>query len=322
MAKLKKWISERFKGPLIGFESPGYQLVWAHTEHYEQLAQMCPQDKSAALLEAIHSARDALQNRIWYLCPFPKYDLAWAELHQVRNELCQTAPLAHVVGDLLEETADELGYLQPGEATKRRAELQDLRCKFVVSLEQSPTEQAIALRSRLESLSQVAAQARETHWLKVNMTRNRLFIMGFGLLLVLGAALYALPTMGQGDNGSGWIYGLILLFGALGGLVSAIMNSEPVDTKASEYYIYRRLIYLRPFVGAALALVVYLAIRSKLLSIAGLDSHNPRDLSFLVVAFASGFAERAFVRRLLTIAGGGTEQSAGPPPATGQAEGA
>jgi hypothetical protein len=99
--------------------------------------------------------------------------------------------------------------------------------------------------------------------------------MGWLLAVILICALFLLPApsgcsdathqAAPGFLANRGLYALLLVFGATGGLISAIIDHEPVETKASEYYIYRRTLYLRPLVGAALALVIYIAMISKLL---------------------------------------------------------
>jgi hypothetical protein len=85
-------------------------------------------------------------------------------------------------------------------------------------------------------------------------------------------------------------------FGALGGLVSAIMTMESLEVSASAYYIQRTLLGLRPVIGASAGLILYLIQVSGILSIipAGV---NPQA-AYLVLAFAAGFSERFFVAQV------------------------
>jgi hypothetical protein len=318
---LADWLRKR-RGSVFGFQSPGYQLAIAAVDRYArliQLSQLHP-EKARRYESEITRIRDALESRIWYLIPYPRYDLTWAELYQLRNEFCQELPLPRVLGELVEEISDDLDYLDATAARAKQAELQEIRSGLLDHLGCPDGTKALALRVRLEALSQLAAQARDAHWLKVNMTRKRLAIMGVALMLVLlGVLLVYGPGLRSGFRRGGDQYErflwLILMFGAMGGLISAIMDSESVYTRASEYYIYRRLLYLRPLVGAALALVVYLALEARLVTITGIGSNNPgpnhnTDPAYLVIAFASGFAERAFVQQLLKVAGAaGSDQS-------------
>jgi hypothetical protein len=290
---------------LLGFAPPGYQLEVAAIDRYERLIDFAPLHPAKAhnYSEQIRRIRKAFANRT--------YDFARAELSQLRAEFCRELPLYTVCGEVIEDILDDLDYLDARSAESKRAELGQLRVQLMEKLCGNGAVNEVALRVRLRALSQVAAQAHDAYWLKVNLTRNRLAVMGIAVALALLGVLIILPPGMRsglrhgGDLRERYLW-LILMFGALGGLISAIMDSESIDTRdtrASEYYIYRRLLYLRPLIGAALALVVYLALVGKLIAIKGLGA-TPLDPSFLVIAFSSGFAERAFVPQLLKVAVG------------------
>jgi len=296
---LSEWVARH--GPEFGYQSVGYQLGLAAADRYAQMIELAPLHPAKAREYGVQvqRARDALKHR--------NYDLARAEMHHLRNELCQELPLSAVCGELIEEISGDLDYFDAPAAQAKRSELGQLRIRMLEKLCGNGAMNEAELRVRVRALSQSAAQAHDAYWLKTNLTRNRLEIMGLALVLALFVVLLVLPP---GLN-SGLRYGgdirerylwLVMLFGAMGGLISAMMDGEPTDTAASEYYINRRLLYLRPLIGAALALVVYLALTGKLIAIKGIGA-NPLDPSNLAIAFASGFAERAFVQQLLKVAG-------------------
>ena len=306
---MEQWIARR--GSAFGYQSPGYQLEIAAIDRYERLIDFAPLHPAKAhnYSEQIRRIREALANRT--------YDFARAELSQLRAEFCNELPLYTVCGEVIEDILDDLDYLDPRTAEAKRAELGQLRIELMEKLCGKGAVNEVALRVRLRALSQVAAQAHDAYWLKVNLTRNRLAVMGVAVALALLSVLIILPPglrsglRHHGDLRERYLW-LILMFGGLGGLISAIMDSESIDTRdtrASEYYIYRRLLYLRPLIGAALALVVYLALVGKLIAIKGLGA-TPLDPSYLVIAFASGFAERAFVPQLLKVALGADSDQA------------
>src|SRR5579875_2205577 len=93
-ANQQKCKRRKCRGPLLGWASPDYQLAWARTEYYKQIIDMCFQDKAKELGKAIDRAQEALQNRILFCISYPKYDLAWAELNNLRNIFCCTAPMS------------------------------------------------------------------------------------------------------------------------------------------------------------------------------------------------------------------------------------
>ena len=135
------------------------------------------------------------------------------------------------------------------------------------------------------------------------MTRNRLFVMGLILLVLLVITLVLLPHVifaGEDDLGPRF-YWTVVFVGALGGLISALIGAEPLDTRASLFYIKRRLLYLRPVVGGTLALIAYVALRSGTITFPSLNAETSPVFT-LVVAFAAGFSERAFVRGILSAA--------------------
>jgi hypothetical protein len=89
----------------------------------------------------------------------------------------------------------------------------------------------------------------------------------------------------------------ILFFGALGGLISALGRRESLGN-LSEFYLGRLSLFLRPFLGSALAGVVYLAVQGGLFSFLAIKSESPRP-ALLVLSFLAGFLERAVVEHLL-----------------------
>lgn len=300
-----------FRGSLVGLQSSGYQLVTARIEQYRTLLAFCrsADHPGADILDA---ARDALENRIWWLIPYPKYDLAFARLFQLRNLFCQQLELPELLGVILPEIAEDLDY--PGVRPEQRESIEALRKNLEGIVAKKDTPEETLLRTQLEELSQFAAQARQAHWLKVNMSRNRLALMGMLGLALLGTAL---TLMHMRTGRSLWV----ALFGALGGLVSSVMTTESVETKISEYYLNRRVLYLRPVLGAIIAFIVYLAIRSNLFSIAGINGAKATVDEYLVIAFVSGFAERAVVGKLLDVVNVGQAKqgaAAQSPPQTAQ----
>jgi hypothetical protein len=296
---LSEWVARH--GPEFGYQSPGYQLGLAAADRYAQMIEMAPLHPAKArdYNAQLQHARDALKHR--------NYELARAEMHHLRNELCQELPLSTVCGELVEEISDDLDHFDGASANAKRAELGQLRILMLEKLCGNGTINEAELRVRVRALSQSAAQAHDAYWLKTDLTRNRLEIMGIALVLALFAVLIVFPPgllsgLRQGGDPRERYLWLVMIFGAMGGLISAMMDGEPTDTSASEYYINRRLLYLRPLIGAALAVVIYFALTGNLIAIKGIGA-NPLDPSNLAIAFASGFAERAFVQQLLKVAG-------------------
>ena len=93
----------------------------------------------------------------------------------------------------------------------------------------------------------------------------------------------------------------VAVFGALGGLVSALRTMEAIDAPASAYYIQRTSLGLRPVVGAAAGLVIYLIQASGIVSF--ISNTTCADASHLVLAFIAGFSERFFIAQIENLAG-------------------
>jgi hypothetical protein len=291
----------KLRGSVLGLQSSGYQLILAKHARYEHLVALYHVTDPLAE-PTLAAIKDALENRIWKLVPYPKYDYAFARLFELRNLFCRQLPLGELLGSLLPDISDDLNY--PGVTAEQRNAInpveERLRELILANAQDDPL-----VRSQLEELSQLAAQAREAHWLKINMGRNRLAIMG-----LLGLALLLVLNRLAGSS----LEWLVTMYGILGGLVSAVMTTESIEARISEYYLNRRLIYLRPIVGGIIALVVYKALKSKVISIVGISDSSP-DNAFLVIAFIAGFAERAFVSKLLAIANIGGGSASRPTPA-------
>jgi hypothetical protein len=121
-------------------------------------------------------------------------------------------------------------------------------------------------------------------------------VMGGLLLAVVIVGIVLLPSIVVGLSVQ-FFLGLALA-GAAGGLVSSLLSPESVDAKAADFYLNRRMLYLRPVVGATLALASYFALQAGLLTVAGVK--KDADIAgFIVVGFISGFAERFFVNKVI-----------------------
>ncbi len=305
----------RGHGSVIGLQSPGYQLVMArigeYAHHVEELR--LGQDERAWAERTLDDVKKALEFRIGRVFPYPKYDYAWATLRQLRHLFCHCSPVNRLLGMVVEDIEGDVSYYLPKEETTVREELKNLRKRLMGLLPgddhddkkkaDAHRESETRLRAELEALSRRAAMAREGYWLKVNMTRNRLFVMGTILAVLLVVALFLLPAVifpDEDDLGRGF-YWAIALAGMIGGVISALIGAEPLDTRAAIFYIKRRLLYLRPFVGGTLALIAYIALRSGTISFPSLNAETS-PLFALVVAFTAGFSERLFIRGILKAA--------------------
>jgi len=91
---------------------------------------------------------------------------------------------------------------------------------------------------------------------------------------------------------------MVILFGALGGAISVALGliKPKISAKIPDQQIGAFLVWMRPTVGAAAALVAFVILQTngaeKLLSLFHLDLKDP---SILLVAFVAGFSERFIV---------------------------
>ncbi len=286
----------------VGRQAPGDQLLRAKLNEYDYLVQMLPEADVPRYEQTLTAVRNALAHRLWGRLPRPRYDAAWAQLHQLRSFLCHGLSLAHLLGAIAEDVEADIEYLDHREAREARRELDEIRGSIVKRLQpgEHATDSDHLLRTRLQALSKDAGEAHEAQWLRVNMMRQRLTVMGLMLLAVLPAAVWRLPAV-MNEGRPARFYFAVALFGAIGGLISALLTQESLDERITQYYVRRRLLFLRPLIGAALALVGYSAVRAGLLSVAGVKEDSTAG-AFLALAFLAGFAERAFVKRILDSA--------------------
>lgn len=287
----------------IGRRAPGDQLVLARVDEYDYLIRTLPAEDRAGLDQLLASARDALAHRGLARLPRPRYDAAWAQLHHLRSFLCQKIALGHLLGVIAEDVEADIEYLDAREAREARRELDDLRHKVRCNLEggKERTTNERLLRARLEALSKDTGEAHDAQWLRVNMIRHRLTVMGLALAVVVPAVIWRLPVVL--DERTTAFYFLLALFGAMGGLISAVLGRDSLEDRVAEYYIRRHLLLLRPLIGAALALVSFCAVRFGLVSFGSVNEDSVPG-EFLAVAFLAGFAERAFVKRILDSTSG------------------
>src|SRR5689334_5502003 len=110
------WPFNRVKarGSLIGLQSPGYQLIMAKVDEYERhIGELHLSDSGKKQAdEMLADARKELESRIWKLIPYPKYDIAWALLRQLRHLFCQRTPLDRLLGVVVEDVSGDLDYLK------------------------------------------------------------------------------------------------------------------------------------------------------------------------------------------------------------------
>lgn len=259
-------------------------------------------------------ARNILQQRFFGVLPYDRYDAVWAIINQLRHLLCAVLPATELLA-LLADIRASTSYLggrrrEVCERDLARIEQELLSKASAGSVANEPLTQ---LRCSLESWSRQVAGAREAHWRKVNLLRKRLSVTAWVLSFLLCLALWLLPELLAGSAsacpqppqcssaptlGRLQLAG-IMLFGAIGGLVSALWANESIHAASSQFYLQRTLLTLKPIVGAAMAVFTVLLEQAGIVSVLPSDSEGLS--AFLVLAFLSGFSER-FVRTRIEAA--------------------
>jgi hypothetical protein len=261
------------------------RLLDAKVDAYERIAVRT--DKAPA--ELLDELRDNLDGHTMDL---GRVNASWALLHELRDWLCMNALYDDLLTTVAVDVGNDIAYLEPTRTVRARDELAQ-----VLKDLQSAGHDDAAPRLRLRLLSAEAGQAREGTWLQVNMTRNRVLIMGMILLGLLIVALGLLPSALPSHGGFAFIISTAV-FGAMGGSISGLVGREKSRTLEADYYQQRRVVMLRPVTGAVLGVVAWLASRFGVLTVFNIDSHSEHG-AFLAVAFIAGFGERLFLQRLL-----------------------
>lgn len=258
----------------------------------------------------MNAAQQALKSEFLGFLPYHTYDRTWGFINLMRHKFCLLLPPDRLL-PLVGQVRACLDYVV--ESGRREALAKDLQLvedSLIAQLKGMdgngatppyPQEQ----RLRLENLSRATAEARETHWRKINLLRMRLVVSAIclGTLLALGIVL--VPTVLQ-EPGVGRLHMLaMVVFGALGGLVSALQSTESLQARASAYFLQRTLLALRPVVGAAAGLLVYLVQFSEIVSFFPSTEHP--GAAHLALAFVAGFSERFFIGNIGRLAKSGIQ---------------
>lgn len=247
------------------------------------------------------------RRRILGFLLYSAYDVIWQAFNRIRHCFCQIAPISDLLSIALNIQSSLTYIVREDDRKQYESELGKIKEALRLHVAgHDPTGPCAALplehiRYELERLSRLVADARDAHWRKVNLLRMRLLVTAIivgGLLIV---SLWLVPSFIKMPDFT-WTHVLtVISFGSLGGLVSAIRTMESLEVSTSAYYIQRTLLGLRPVIGAAAGLMLYLIQISGLLSIVPAGA-NP-SAAYLVLAFVAGFSERFFVAQIGRITG-------------------
>lgn len=160
-----------------------------------------------------------------------------------------------------------------------------------------PSREAVALAQR------ICDEQGQNEFRKLRVLERQLLWLATFLILDLGT-VFAL-TYPDGLPGKeaavGWPFPLlIVLLGILGGTISAFTPlRRQAKLRLPELLRAWQLLVIRPLVGGASALVVFLLLEANVIRAA----ENLKPATLLVFAFASGFTERFLVRAIAGLSG-------------------
>lgn len=261
----------------------------------------------------LQESKEVFRNAVCGILPYDSYDKIWATLNQIRHMFCRILPRDELQ-TLVVEIRAGLSYVASRKCRDEYdKDLHEIEKSLGLSIHHGTASQEESeLRRTLERLSRIAADARESHWRKVNLFRKRLFLTSLSLMVLLLTSLALLPFVLPAGAPSWSEIFLIICFGAMGGLVSALNSREPLESQTSAYYIQRTLLFLRPFIGATAGLITCLMQATGIISLlpataTGTDSQVFHP-AYLVLAFVAGFGERFFITQLEKVSGGARER--------------
>jgi len=289
-----RWATQQ--AAALNFQSNEYRNELAASDRYARMVECAPLQRAKAYHYAaqLERVRNALR---WSID-----DSARTGLGRLRGEFCQDLPLATVNSELVEDIAKDLQFLEASAAEARTRELNQARINLMERLSGNPAVNEAALRVHLRALSGAAAEAREAHSRTMESTRDRLAIAAGALIALLLGVLIVMPpgllsAFRYGGDIRERYFWMVLMFGALGAIISASTDRRPTGFDATDGHLQRPLLAVRSLIGGAVALVAYLALSSALAGIKAI-AISPLDPAYLVIAVGSGVAERALAPQI------------------------
>ncbi len=233
--------------------------------------------------------------------PYSDYDVAWGALQEIRNKLSLISALPR--DDLIRialDISDDIPYI--ADAKKRDQARKDID-KIIEGFASPLEDDRKIAREHIFRLSLLSGNARSSYWHRVNVLRARLFMTAIWIT-VIGLAIILFICIRGTDLGlteqHPIVVLVVVLFGALGGFLSALQRQEPLGGRSVDFYLERSTLILRPVIGAAAGLVVYILVLSSLVSMIGIQSATS-PWAYFFVAFCAGFSERFFLKQIAVV---------------------
>jgi len=161
-----------------------------------------------------------------------------------------------------------------------------------------------------------AALLRDEHYnntyYKIKLLRIQLTTLSFILFSVISGLVVYFITISKNDNlnfenisALSWLLG-VALFGLLGGTVSAIfkVRSAFTQSRIPELISNYIITFMRVFVGAASAIIIYIFLKSGLADmIFKFDIKLENPFLIFAISFVAGFTERLVIKAVEAVAG-------------------
>lgn len=241
-----------------------------------------------------------LKKKAWLYLTFQYtfgLDSAYQRLHKIRHAFCFLLPLAELSMIVQYLRADVIYVTDPERQARYDRKFDEISTQLYAGLTDEGAQRNACLRHELADLSRAVAYYRENVWHKVNLLRTRLSVT----LIVLCALLiicYWLVPYAVGDHVSWATVGVLQVFGAVGGALSALLVRQSLDTQIAQYYVELTTLYLRPAIGAAAGFLLGLLHVLRVVTIVPSTDDVNRLYVALFVAFVGGFSERFFLSRV------------------------
>jgi hypothetical protein len=226
---------------------------------------------------------------------FSNDDYVWGVIRAVKRQLMQIVGVDELKV-LIASCYEDLPY--SADTDKKTWGDQLKRISKKLDLHRHDDTRALAvLRSNLRAIALRIHQAPQEFWWKVNDHKIRMLIFTVALCVLLGSLVVCLSRY-RSDQGP--FYTIIVLLGALGGLLGGLLRTEDVKCHLGTFFIKRVEALLSPVVGACGALAVYLLLKSGIITLPkDIATANPSTSSyFYAIAFFSGFSERLLLKFL------------------------
>jgi hypothetical protein len=221
-----------------------------------------------------------------------EYDAVWSDLHEARHILCGIAG-ADDLQELVHDARIDAAYVSAGvDRNGFVTQIAELERQLVAP--DGEVDEAL-LRRRLRQLSVYSARSREAIWRRAHRIESHLLSLLPRLVAALAIAVAAVPYfLHEGKGWPGKSLELLLLMGAgvFGSLLHMLRESDATDASGIDFHLRGVRNRVRPALGAAIVLVLYVAVETGILqSPIQLDEGPKRQALALLLAFFAGFLD-------------------------------